>query len=93
MGQIFNQNCGMRNAHKIMIEKLEDEGVDWKMILKCTLRNKVGGVGVDIFSLGQVIVAETSEDPVRPSGIINAGKFRDNLWNCSLLNIDPAVWT
>jgi hypothetical protein len=75
-----------------MIEKLEDEGLDEKMILKYTFRNKVG-VGVDIFSLGQVTVAESSEDPIRSSGIINAGKFLDNLRDCSLLNIDPAVWT
>jgi hypothetical protein len=76
-----------------MIEKFEDEGVDWNMILKCNLRNKIRDVGVDLFSLGQVIVVETSEDPIRPSSIINAGKFLDNLWNCSVLNIDPGVWT
>jgi hypothetical protein len=69
------------------------EGVDWNMILKRNLRNKVRGVTVDLFSLGQVIVVKTSEDPIRPSSIINPGKFIDNLWNCSVLNIDPAVWT
>jgi hypothetical protein len=83
----------MRNAHKSLVETLEDEGLAGNIIVKCILRSKVGAFGVDIFSLGQVTVAETFEDHVRPSGSISAGKFLDNLPDCSRLNIDHAVWT
>lgn len=53
----------------------------------------MGGFDVGIFSLGQVTVAETLEDRVRPSGSTSAGKFLDNPRDSSRLNIDPAVWT
>ena len=83
----------MRNAHKILVEKLEGEGLAGRIILKYILRNKVGNFGVDIFSLGQETLAETFDDRIRPSGSISAGKFLGNLRDCSPLNIDPAAWT
>jgi PII-like signaling protein len=49
----------VRNLHKTLVEKLEDEGLAGRIILKCILRNKVGSSGVEVFSLGQVMVAET----------------------------------
>jgi len=81
----------VRNAHSSLVEKLEDEGLAGRIILKCILRNKVGSFGIDIFSLGQVTLAETFEDRIRPSGSLSAGKFLGNLRDCSRLNIDPAV--
>jgi len=48
----------VRNLHKSLVEKLENERLAGRIILKCILRIKVGGFGVDIFSLGQVTVAE-----------------------------------
>lgn len=83
----------MRNAHKGLVETLEDEGLAGSIIVKCILRSKVGAFGVDIFLLEQVTVAEIFEDHIRPSGSISAGKFLDNLPDCSRLNMDPAVWT
>lgn len=82
----------MRNAHKSLVEKPEDEGLAGRIILKYILRNKVGNFGVDIFSLGQETAAETFDDRIRPSGSISAGKFLGNVRDCSRLNIDPAVW-
>jgi len=42
----------VRNAHKSFVEKLEDEELAVRILLKCILRNKVGNFGVHIFSLG-----------------------------------------
>ena len=42
----------MRNAHKSMIEKLEDERIVGRIMLQCILSNKVGDSGEGIFSSG-----------------------------------------
>ena len=66
---------------------------NWEDITKMYFEKTIGGFDVGIFSLGQVTVAETFEDRIRPSGSISVGKFLCNPRDSSRLNVDPAVWT